>query len=121
MTSSNALSNLSNGVGSRASLGRDSHPHSEAVQFSQVSEARRRSAPVGADFFRVKASKAQAASVFNLKKVKDFRVFGSRVVKDTIFEDVEEKAVWFPPASLDDGCIFEVGCCRLILLTEIFF
>lgn len=47
----------------------------------------------GADFFRVKASKAQGASVFHLKEVKDFRVFGSRTVKDTILENAEEQAI----------------------------
>ena len=33
------------------------------------------------------------AYVLNLKGAKDFRVFGSRVVRDAIFDDVKEKAI----------------------------
>jgi polygalacturonase len=45
----------------------------------------------GADFFRVKTSKANSASTFRLKNVKEFRVFGSRAIKDAIADAVDEK------------------------------
>ena len=46
-----------------------------------------------ADFFRVKANKAPGTDLFNLKNVKDFRVFGSRMVKDTQLESVDQKQI----------------------------
>jgi polygalacturonase len=46
----------------------------------------------GADFFRVKTPKGSASPTFNLTDVKDFRVFGSRAVKDTSEETVDHKS-----------------------------
>jgi len=42
----------------------------------------------GADLFRVKTNNAQS-SVFRLQQVKDFRVFGSRAIKDRSEDSVE--------------------------------
>lgn len=47
----------------------------------------------GADFFRIKTSRAQQASVFSLKNVKDFRVFGSRAVKDAVYDNVSQQEI----------------------------
>ncbi len=43
------------------------------------------------DFFRVKVGRSQTASTFLLQDVQDFRVFGSRSVKDTILEKAEHQ------------------------------
>lgn len=45
----------------------------------------------GADFFRIKTPKGQNAPNFKLKDVKDFRVFGSRAVKDVTQDEVGDK------------------------------
>ena len=45
----------------------------------------------GADFFRIKTTKGQSASTFKLNDVKDFRVFGSRAIKDATEDKVDDK------------------------------
>lgn len=45
----------------------------------------------GADFFRVKTPKGQNAPTFKLTDVKDFRVFGSRTLKDVTEDKVADK------------------------------
>jgi len=45
----------------------------------------------GADFFRVKTPKGQNAPTFKLTEVKDFRVFGSRAIKDVTEDKVADK------------------------------
>jgi polygalacturonase len=44
----------------------------------------------GADFFRVKTGKVQSAATFKLRDVRDFRVFGSRGIKDVTEEKVDQ-------------------------------
>jgi len=43
----------------------------------------------GADFFRVKTNNAQGSANFRLKDVSDFRVFGSRSIKDFTKENID--------------------------------
>ncbi len=45
----------------------------------------------GSDFFRVKTGRGPAASTFLLQDVQDFRVLGSRSVKDTILDKAERQ------------------------------
>jgi hypothetical protein len=45
----------------------------------------------GADFFRIKTTKGQSAPAFRLNDVKDFRVFGSRAIKDISEDMIEHK------------------------------
>ncbi len=45
----------------------------------------------GADFFRIKTTKGQSAPAFSLNEVKDFRVFGSRALKDISEDMIEHK------------------------------
>ena len=47
----------------------------------------------GADFFRVKTNIGQNAPTFSLKDVKDFRVFGSRAIKDVREDKVDQEGV----------------------------
>jgi polygalacturonase len=44
----------------------------------------------GADFFRVKANNGQSSANFKLKNVSDFRVFGSRSIKDVTQDKVDQ-------------------------------
>ena len=46
----------------------------------------------GADFFRVKVPRQSTAPVFNLKKVKDFRVFGCKYLKDATYEQSDVRS-----------------------------
>jgi polygalacturonase len=45
----------------------------------------------GADFFRVRVPKPSAGPAFSLKKVSDFRVFGSQFVPDQSFPQADDK------------------------------
>jgi polygalacturonase len=45
----------------------------------------------GADFFRVRAAKRTAGSVFDLRQVQEFRVFGSASIADTTIDSVEAR------------------------------
>src|SRR5260370_27868512 len=47
----------------------------------------------GADFFRIKTTKGQSAPAFSLNDVKDFRVFGSRAIKDISEDMIEHKEI----------------------------
>jgi polygalacturonase len=47
----------------------------------------------GVDFFRVKTPKGQDRCVFNLNKVNDFRVFGSRGLKDVVEDKIDNKQI----------------------------
>jgi hypothetical protein len=44
----------------------------------------------GADFFRVKVPRNGNVPAFRLQNVNEFRVFGSKYMKDTVYERVEE-------------------------------
>jgi len=45
----------------------------------------------GADFFRIKTGKANNAPSFKLSNVKDFRVFGSRSIKDVVEDKIDSR------------------------------
>jgi polygalacturonase len=45
----------------------------------------------GADFFRVRAAKSTAGSVFDLRQAQKFRVFGSASIADTTIDSVEAR------------------------------
>jgi len=47
----------------------------------------------GADFFRIKTSKGQNTPTFDLRDVRDFRVFGSRTIKDVVEDNIDHKQV----------------------------
>ena len=47
----------------------------------------------GSDFFRVKTGRSGTAPTFLLQDVEDFRVFGSRFVKDTILDRTERQEI----------------------------
>jgi polygalacturonase len=47
----------------------------------------------GADFFRVKTAKGQMTPAFDLSDVTDFRVFGSRFIKDVIEDKIDRKQI----------------------------
>jgi polygalacturonase len=44
---------------------------------------------IGADFFRVKTNNGQGSANFKLKDVSDFRVFGSRSIKNVTKENID--------------------------------
>jgi hypothetical protein len=44
----------------------------------------------GADFFRIKISRNSTALAFRLLTVNEFRVFGSKHVKDAVYERSDE-------------------------------
>jgi hypothetical protein len=46
----------------------------------------------GADFFRVKVPRKSAAPAFNLNDVKEFRVFGSKYLKDAVYEQSDVRS-----------------------------
>jgi hypothetical protein len=47
----------------------------------------------GADLFRVRVPRPSAAPAFSLKKVTDFRVFGSQFIRDQIVSKTDEQLV----------------------------
>jgi len=44
----------------------------------------------GADFFRIKTDSKQIGSTFHLRDVSNFRVFGSRSVKDRTVDNIDQ-------------------------------
>jgi hypothetical protein len=44
----------------------------------------------GVDFFRVKVPRMSTAPAFRLQNVDDFRVFGSKYLKDTVYDRAED-------------------------------
>ena len=47
----------------------------------------------GADFFRVKVPRQSTVPAFNLKNVKDFRVFGCKYLKDAAYEQSDNRSL----------------------------
>lgn len=46
----------------------------------------------GVDFFRVKVPRMSTAPAFHLQSVKDFRVFGSKYLKDTEYDRSDDRS-----------------------------
>jgi hypothetical protein len=47
----------------------------------------------GVDFFRVKVPRKSAAPAFRLLNVSDFRLFGSKYLKDSVYDRSDDRSL----------------------------